>query len=54
MVESSGLKAYNFIKKDSTQAFSCEYYEMFQNSFSYRTPLVAASVKKIIIKSFSR
>ena len=39
------LKACNFIKKKRTltQMFSCEYHKVFQNSFSYETPLVAAS-----------
>ena len=26
-----------------TQVFSCEYFEIFKNSFLYRTPLVADS-----------
>ena len=26
------------------QVFSCEFYEISKNTFSYRTPLVAASV----------
>ena len=30
-------------KKTLTQVFSCEYCETFQNSFFYRTPLMAAS-----------
>ena len=38
--------AYNFIKKETlTQVFSCEFYEISKNTFSYRTPLVAASDK---------
>ena len=36
--------ACNFIKKETlTQAFSCEFCEISNNTFSYRTPLVAAS-----------
>ena len=36
--------ACNFIKKETpTQGFSCEYYKMFEKSFFYGTPLVAAS-----------
>ena len=34
----------NFIKKETlAQMFSCEFYEIFKNTFFYRTPLVAAS-----------
>ena len=32
----------------STQVFSCEYCEIFKNSFFYRTPPVAASVSSIL------
>ena len=36
--------ACNFIKKETlTQVFSCEFCEIFRNTFFYRTPLVAAS-----------
>ena len=31
------------LKKDSTQVFSCEFCEIFKNTFFYRTHLVAAS-----------
>ena len=35
----------NFIKKETlAEVFSSEYCEISQNNFSYRTPLVAASV----------
>ena len=38
------LQACNFIKKETlTQAFSCEFCEIFNNTFSYRTSRVAAS-----------
>ena len=37
------LKPANLLKKTLAQAFSCEFYEIFNNTFSYRTPLVAAS-----------
>ena len=31
------------LKKDSTQVFSCEFCEIFKNTFFYRTHLVTAS-----------
>ena len=35
-----------FIKKETlAQAFSCEFCKISENTFSYRTPTVAASVK---------
>ena len=35
---------YNFIKKETlAQVFFCEFCEIYKNTFSYRTPLVAAS-----------
>ena len=38
------LQACNFIKKETlTQVFSCEFCKISQNTFLYRTPLVAAS-----------
>ena len=36
----------NFIKDTPTQMFSCEILEKFQEHLFYRTPLVAASVKR--------
>ena len=37
-------QACNFIKKETLeQVFSCEFCEISKNTFSYRTPLVAAS-----------
>ena len=34
-----------FIKKETlAQVFSCEFWEISKYTFSYRTPLVAASV----------
>ena len=37
--------SYNFIKKGTlAQVFSCEFCEVFKNTFIYRTPLVTASV----------
>ena len=40
----TGLMARNFIKKEKpTQVFSCEYHKMFEKSFFYETPPVAAS-----------
>ena len=36
-------KTFNFIKKEpSIQVFPCEFSQIFKNSFSYRTPPVAA------------
>ena len=32
------------------QVFSCEYREIFKNTFFYRTPQVAASVKNMCEK----
>ena len=40
----AGLEARKSIKKETpSQVFSCEYCEIFKNSFFYRTSLVAAS-----------
>ena len=37
-------EACSFIKKETlAQAFSCEFCEIYKNTFCYRTPLVAAS-----------
>ena len=37
-------EAFNFIKKETlAQMFSCEFCEISNNTFSYRTPPVAAS-----------
>ena len=36
--------ACNFLKKEAlAQVFSCEFWEIFKNTYSYRTPLMAAS-----------
>ena len=38
-------KACNYIKKETlAQVFACEFCEIFKNTFSYRTPPVAASI----------
>ena len=38
-------KACNFVKKETVvQVFSCGFYEIFKNTFSYRASPVAASV----------
>ena len=38
-------QACNFIKKESlAKVFSCEFYEISRNNFSYRTTQVAASL----------
>ena len=40
----TGLMPCNFIEKETpTQVLSCEYHKMFENSFFYGTPPVAAS-----------
>ena len=40
----TGLMVCNFIKKETqTQVFSYEYHKMFEKSFFYGTPPVAAS-----------
>ena len=37
-------QAWSFIKKESlSQLFSCEFFEIFKNTFSCRTPPVAVS-----------
>ena len=50
-------EACNFIKKETlTQVFSCEFYEIYKNTFYYRTPLVAASgalINFAILEPFS-
>ena len=38
----AGLIA-TLLKKTPTQVFSCEYSEIFKNSYFYRRPLVLAS-----------
>ena len=41
----------NFIKKETlAQVFSCEFCEISKNTFSYRTPLVAASDDNTLTK----
>ena len=41
-------QACNFIKKETlVHVFSCEFCEISKNTFYYRTPLVAASGRKI-------
>ena len=44
----AGLRPATLPKKIPTQVFSCEYYEIFKNSFFYRTPLWAASAPVVI------
>ena len=37
---------YIFIYKDTpTQVFSCKFCEIFKNTFSYRTPRLAISIR---------
>ena len=45
------LQAYNFIKKRLAQVLSCEFCGIFNNTYSYRRPLVAAS--EIILNSLT-
>ena len=48
-------KGCNFIKKETlVQLFSCEFCEIFKNTFFYRTPLVAASNSSYILSPGSR
>ena len=45
--------ASNFIKKETlAQVLSCEFREIFKNTFFYRTPPVAASEKDKIFPIF--
>ena len=39
----SGLSLQLYEKETLAQAFSCEFCDIFKNTFSYRTPPVAAS-----------
>ena len=52
-----GPGACNFIKKKTLQqVFSCEFSEIYKNTFYYRTPLVAASgvlINFAILEPFS-
>ena len=41
------------LKKDSTQVFSCEFCEIFKNTFFYRTHLVAASGDWYFLRSYT-
>ena len=42
-----GVLGHLFFKKETlAQVFSCEFYEISKNIFSYRTPPVAASGKR--------
>ena len=49
--------ACNFIKKETlAQVLSCEFCEIYKNTFYYRTPLVAASgvlINFAILEPFS-
>ena len=48
----SGAEACTFIKKETlTQVFSCEFCEIAKNTFSYRAPLVAASVMRFVYET---
>ena len=39
----AGLRPSTLLKKKLAQVFSCEFCEIFKNTFFYRTPPVAAS-----------
>ena len=56
-LENHRPKDCNFIKKEAlTQVFSCEFCEIYKNTFCYRTPLVAASgvlINFAILEPFS-
>ena len=48
----SGTGACNFIKKETlAQVFSCEFCEIYKNTFFYRIPLVAAFECQKVIAS---
>ena len=40
----AGLRPATLLRQRLWQMFSCEFCEIFTNTFFYRTPLVAASV----------
>ena len=42
------------IKKTLAQVFSCEFCEIFKNTFLYRTPPVAGSIISLIAHVFSQ
>ena len=42
----AGLRPTTLLKRNLAQVFSCEFCKIFKNTFSYRTPPVAASVVK--------
>ena len=39
----TGLRPATLLKKTLAQVFFCEFCQIYMNSFSYKTPLVAAS-----------
>ena len=50
---SQNSQARNFIKKETlAQMFSCEFWQISKNSFSYRTPQVAASKYRFFTENF--
>ena len=52
-----GLRPATLLKKETLgQVFSCEFCEIYKNTFYYRTPLVAASgvlINFAILEPFS-
>ena len=49
------FEACNFIKKEAlAQVFPCEFCEISENTFFYRTPPVAASEDYKFLKDFKR
>ena len=42
----------NFVKKETpAEVFSCEFCEIFKNTYFYRTPLAAASENRCVKKA---
>ena len=42
LIKLKGWRPVTLLKKDSYTGVFCEYYEIFKNTFLYRTPPVAA------------
>ena len=49
-LQAEGLQLHE--KKTSTEVFSCAVYEIFNNTFSYRTPPVTASAPLVAASVF--
>ena len=48
----AGWRLTTSLKKTSTHVFSCEVYETFKNTFSYRTPPIFASALPVAASVF--